>query len=181
MGRRDRTYVLDGAPLLVDVVRDQDHVVLDVSEVCVGPGADDHRPALHGLAVFAGVCLPRLVVSQRAHELHDGVDGVAEGRNLAGDDVQRARVPDRRVRDDVQLELVDGVAVGGTDGYGEVDDGIDDGLDDHGRVAHAAEDGLDAAEPAEDGRFDVLGGLLEEGDDGVVGAEEDGDLLYTDG
>lgn len=70
---------------------------------------------------------------------------------------------------DVEFQLVNGIAVGVGDRDCEIDDGVDDCLDDHAGIAASAEGRFTATETVDDGDFDVVGGLLEEGDDGVVG------------
>jgi len=116
-------------------------------------------------------------VAEGVDEVDGWVDGRAELGDLAGEDVEGFGVFEGGFGQDVEFQFVAGVAVGVGDGDGEVDDG----LDDHAGVAAEAESGFGAAEAVDDGEFDVVGGLLKEGNDGVVGAEEDGDLFDGDG
>ena len=109
------------------------------------------------------------------------MDGVAEDGEFGGKEVQELAVVEVWVVEDVEFELAHGVFVGGDDGDGEIDDGVDDGLHDHAAVLAAAQDRVFGAESLEDHVFDFVGGMLEEGDYGVVGQEEDADLLDADG
>lgn len=175
-------HVVCGVAHLVDVCDDERRVVEDVGEVGVREGGDGDGGGGGGAGGGAGVGAGGVaVVAEGVDEVDGGVDVCAELGDFAGEDVEGLGVFDGGFGEDVEFEFVDGVAVGVGDGDGEVDDGVDDGLDDHAGVAAAAERGFGAAEAVDDGPFDVVGGLLEEGDDGVVGGEEDGDLFDGDG
>lgn len=177
-------HVVGGVAHLVDVCDDERRVVEDVGEVGVRERADGDGGGGGGAVGGAGVGVRAggvAVVAEGVDEVDGRVDVCAELGDFAGEDVEGLGVLDGGFGEDVEFEFVDGVAVGVGDGDGEVDDGVDDGLDDHAGVAAAAERGFGAAEAVDDGPFDVVGGLLEEGDDGVVGGEEDRDLFDGDG
>lgn len=167
---------------LLQRLGDDDAVIQDVAQVRVRHGR--HQHAARRVAQLPRRLLrrqKRAVITQHIDQIINGQQETQHLVNLADADIQTPALLDARRGDDVELQIAQNVRVGGGERDGEVDDGVNDGLDEQRGVARVADNGARGGQAGEDGPLDVGGGGLEEGDDGIVRGEEQGDLLGGDG
>lgn len=167
---------------LMQSFSNDDAVIQHVTQIRVRHWRDDDA-AGRVLKLLDGLFVRevRFVIAQHIDEVINWVEKAQHLVYLTDANVQTLALLDARGGQDVELQIAQDVIVHSRERDGQVDDGIDDGLHDERGVARLAQDGARVAETRDDGALNVAGGDLEEGDDGVVGREEDGHLLSGDG
>lgn len=167
---------------LLQRLGDDDAVIQHVAQVRMRHGRDDDA-AGRVLELLDGLFMREIrpVIAQDIDQIVNGVEEAQHLVNLADANVEALALLDAGGGQDVELQVAQDVVVHGRQGNGQVDDGVDDGLHEKRGVAGLAEDGARVAQARDNGALDVAGGDLEEGDDCVVGREEDGDLLGGNG